>query len=132
LYKIERPAIDEQLFGLFQNNVRELDCSTQRNLFLAYRELVYRIIYLKLNDRSLTEDVVQEGFIKAMKAGPRTQHHSNLKAWLMQITLRTTIDFIRKNKKYHLFSDLESVITNKGSESLNSTDEIVEKMLKND
>ncbi|MBD3918997.1 sigma-70 family RNA polymerase sigma factor [Paenibacillus sp. PR3] len=124
--------MDERILGLFRSNVRELDVLTQRNLFLAYRELVFRYIYLILRDHALTEDVIQEGFIKAMESGPKTKVDSNINAWLMQVTRRTAIDFIRKNKKYHLVFDLESVITYEGNGQINSTHELVEKTVQNE
>ncbi|ANY65658.1 hypothetical protein BBD42_03660 [Paenibacillus sp. BIHB 4019] len=124
--------MDELILGLFRSNVRELDELTQRKLFMTYREFVYRYIYLMLHDHAFTEDVIQEGFIKAMEFGPKTKADSNIKAWLMQVTRRTAIDFIRKNKKYHLVFDLESVIIYENSELLNPTSEIVEKTLQNE
>ncbi|GFN29825.1 RNA polymerase sigma factor [Paenibacillus xylaniclasticus] len=124
--------MDECIFGLFRSNVRDLEAVSQRDLFLAYRELVYRYIYLMLRDHSLTEDVIQEGFIKAMECGPKTKVDSNMKAWLLQVTRRTAIDFIRKNKKYHLIYDLESVMTYERDELRNSTSEMVEKSVQNE
>ncbi|WP_438431474.1 RNA polymerase sigma factor [Gorillibacterium sp. sgz500922] len=121
--------MDELIWGLFRSNVRELDEFTQRNLFSAYRELVFPYILLMLHDRPLTEDVLQEGFMKAMKFGPKAKADSNIKAWLIQVTRRTAIDFIRVNKKYRLVFDIDSVVLYEGSELWNSTYEAVERTM---
>ncbi|MFM1655732.1 RNA polymerase sigma factor [Brevibacillus sp. B_LB10_24] len=128
--------MSDQLFSLFRSNVGDLDPLTQRNLFLAFRELAFQSVYFILNDRSLTEDAIQEAFIKAMVNGPRTRPDSNMKSWLKQVARNAAFDIIRKNKKYRQVSDLDSVMIYEENEQLRdfpeSTDEIVENMLRNE
>ncbi|MDF2923923.1 MAG: subfamily polymerase sigma-24 factor [Paenibacillaceae bacterium] len=126
--------MNDALFTLFRSDIAKLDSLTQRNLFFSFRELVFRNLYFILNDWSLTEDAVQESFIKAMKKGPRIQYDSNIKAWLKQVARNTAYDMIRKNKKYCHVSDFDTVMTNDENEphAVELTDEYVEKMLRNE
>lgn len=100
----------ESLLGLFRSDVMALDSRTQKNLFNSYRSLVYHDIFILMNDTALTEDVIQEGFMKAIKHGQKTYPHSNMRAWIKQITRRIAIDMLRKNHKYLLISDSETIM----------------------
>lgn len=127
--------MDDALFSLFRSDVRKLDPLTQRNLFLSFRELVFRNVFFILNDRSLTEDAIQESFIKAMKNGPKTAYDSNMKAWLKRVSRNTAYDIIRKNKKYCHNYDSEIVLNYEDHDSFligEATDEIVESMLRSE
>ncbi|WP_409345104.1 RNA polymerase sigma factor [Paenibacillus sp. MBLB4367] len=87
-------------FQLFRSNIHGLDTELQRRLFLSFRELVYRDLLILLNDHALTEDVIQESFMKAIRSGPKTRDGSNMKAWLRLLCRNTAYDLLRKNKKY--------------------------------
>ncbi len=88
----------EELYALFQSDVRRLDSMTQRHLFRAYWMLVYNDIKFLVKDHAMVEDVIQEAFIKAMLKGPMTKEKSTMKAWLKKVAHNTALDFIRKNK----------------------------------
>lgn len=71
---------------------------------------MYRTVFFITADPNLTEDAVQEAFIKAIEKGPRTRKNSNMKAWIKQVSRNAAFDMIRKNKKYRHVSDVESVM----------------------
>jgi hypothetical protein len=50
----------ELILGLFRSDVMSLDSQTQKKLFNTFRSLVYRDIFILMNDNALTEDVIQE------------------------------------------------------------------------
>jgi len=87
-------------FQLFRSNIHRLDVEIQRRLFFSFRELVYRDLFIILNDHALAEDVIQESFMKAVRSGPKTRDGSNMKAWLRLLCRNTAYDLLRKNKKY--------------------------------
>ena len=104
---------------LFRCDVMSLDSQTQRKLFHLFRYLVYHDILKLINDFSLTEDVIQESFMKAIKYGPRTYEQSNMRSWIRQLTKRVALDMLRKNNKYFLMADTEKIME-KSATSLNN------------
>lgn len=66
-----------------------------------YYDLVYKSIYMRLLNREDTEDVVQETFIKAMKAWDRFDpSKAKVSTWLCTIAKNTMLNSIRGNKKH--------------------------------
>lgn len=87
---------------LFRRDISELDPFSQRELFVSFRNLVFQSINRILGDYYLTEDIIQEAFIKAMLRGPYTKHAKNISAWLLQVSRNTAYDFLRKYKKMNV------------------------------
>jgi RNA polymerase sigma factor (sigma-70 family) len=65
-------------------------------LYIHYQKLVYHIAFRITKDGSLSEDIVQETFIKAYKKIDTLIDEKKAGAWLSSIATRTSIDFIRK------------------------------------
>ena len=66
-----------------------------------YYNMVYKAVYMRLLNREDTEDVVQETFIKAMKAWDSfDSSKSNVQTWLCSIAKNTMLNSIRDNKKH--------------------------------
>ena len=59
------------------------------------RALAYRL----LNDRDLTDDVLQEAYIRAFKALARFRGDASLGTWLYRITYNTCMDELRRRRK---------------------------------
>lgn len=63
----------------------------------AYYDKVYKTVYMRLLNRENTEDVVQDTFIKAMKAYDRFDPAvSSVYTWLSTIATNTLYDHFRK------------------------------------
>jgi RNA polymerase sigma-70 factor (ECF subfamily) len=52
-----------------------------------------------LRDRGLAEDVVQEAFMKALRALPDFEGRSSLESWLHRITVNTALSKLRQVKR---------------------------------
>lgn len=128
--------MEEAIYLLFRENVSALDADTQRGLFLAFRQLVYRDVLFLLNDHALSEDVIQESFLKAMKHGRKAKEDSKMKAWLRQVARNTAIDAMRKNKRFrHVFvlSDVAFMEEEAcGLASAEPVDAVVETMIRDE
>jgi len=104
--------MEEWIFLLFRNDIRHLNEETQKTqkmLFQSFREFVYRDIYFMLADHILTEDVIQEAFMKAIRKAPQIREEGKIKAWVKKVCRNTTYDVLRKNKKYRHDLDLDHV-----------------------
>lgn len=99
----------EQWLSFLQRNFQHLDRSSQELTYQSYREFIYRDIYFLLENHQLTEDVIQESFLKVIASSPTSKNAANMKAWLKKISRNTAYDYLRKNKKYQYLSNLESI-----------------------
>lgn len=127
-------AHSEHLFLFLSSNIHSLDPSVQKEIFDYFRSTMYRKIFFILNDHALTEDVIQEAFIKAIKMAPKLKSTERIRARLFQITRNTAYDLLRKNKKYKLFSNTEEIMSNSDYEkvSFGEIDKVVEDMVRNE
>jgi RNA polymerase sigma factor (sigma-70 family) len=66
------------------------------DLYMHYKKLVYHIALRITKDSSLSEDIVQETFIKAFKKIDTLVDESKAGCWLSSIATRTSIDYIRR------------------------------------
>lgn len=77
---------------------------TQMESIVAeYETSLLRYATRIINNTSLAQDVVQNVFIKLMKAWqPGTQPSSKLKGWLYRVTHNEAVDYVRKESRLKL------------------------------
>lgn len=68
-------------------------------LFLLYKEKVFRMALAILGDQFLSEDVVQETFLRVQQNARSYQFRSSEREWIMTIAHNIAIDILRKRKK---------------------------------
>ncbi|WP_438445942.1 RNA polymerase sigma factor [Gorillibacterium sp. sgz5001074] len=119
---------------LLRDGFHTLEGDIQKEVFLSFRQLVYRDIYFLLHDHALTEDVIQEAFLKAVAKAPKTRENSNMRAWLRQVTRNTAYDMLRKNKRFRQVEALSAYTAQEETDgayvSPEDVEEIVERMLR--
>ncbi|TDL55399.1 sigma-70 family RNA polymerase sigma factor [Paenibacillus dendritiformis] len=99
----------EQWLSFLHSNFQHLDQSSQKFTYQSYREFIYHDIYFLLQNHDLTEDVIQESFLKVIASPPKAKDAAKIKAWLKKISRNTAYDYLRKYKKYQYLSNLESM-----------------------
>lgn len=71
--------------------------------FLKWNKLLYNYAYLRVQNRGMTEDIVQEVFMKAWRSRETFDYQkSSLKNWLFAITINTINDFLRNKIRYNV------------------------------
>lgn len=73
------------------------------------QEKLYKMFYAKMltaaarycNDRSEAEDIVNMGFLKCFQKIDKFTFQGSFEGWLRKIVIRTALDNIRANEKYH-------------------------------
>lgn len=65
----------------------------------AYGDALYRFAFVRVNNRALAEDLVQETFLAALKARDRFRGGSSVKTWLTGILKNKVIDYYRKKNR---------------------------------
>lgn len=75
-----------------------------------YADMLYRIAFLYLNNKSEAEDVLQDIFIKLLYKSPSFNGDEHEKAWLIRVTQNKCKDILRsaKHKKSELPDNLSS------------------------
>ena len=60
-----------------------------------YAPAVYRLAYARTGSRTDAEDVMQEVFLRLMKAGPVFESEEHAKAWLLRVASNCASDLFR-------------------------------------
>lgn len=64
-----------------------------------YHHDLYRYIFYMVKNKQLTEDLVQEVYIRVLQSYQSFRKESNEKTWLFSIARHVTIDFFRKQNR---------------------------------
>jgi RNA polymerase sigma-70 factor (ECF subfamily) len=73
----------------------------------AYGDYLFRYALTRLRDETLAEDMVQETFLAALKAGGSFAGKSSPKSWLVGILKNKIIDHFRRASRETSFTNLE-------------------------
>ena len=82
-------------------------------IYERFYDRVYKAVYFMTRDSYVTEDIVQETFIKAFKKISTIEDEKKVGPWLSTIATRTAIDFIRKEKRKNEIPIEDDVLMNK-------------------
>ena len=72
----------------------------------VHRQL-HAFVYKKVRDKSLTEDIVHDVFVKVHTKLEQVNDANKISAWIFQITRNTIIDHYRHNNKTASVPDIE-------------------------
>ena len=86
------------------------------------REYYYRLAYSYVKNEADSLDVIQESIIKALISIESLKEIEKVKSWFYKIVIRTSIDYIRKNKKYNDMIDISEIINNGKSDEYKDLD----------
>jgi|SRR5690625_527662 len=67
-----------------------------KEIYDQYHQDLYRFIFYMVKDQHLTEDLVQDVYIKVIQSYETFQGKSSQKTWLFSIARHVTIDYFRK------------------------------------
>lgn len=90
--------------------LKQRDEETFEIIYDKYVRLVYHVIYLIIQNKADTNDLVQDTFIKMMAAIDSFNIDNNFKYWLLQIAKNNAYDFLKKHKRiinYYNFKNLK-------------------------
>lgn len=90
-------------------------------LFELYKTQSIRIVYLITGDMYLSEDIVQEAFIKCYHSVKNLNNTELFKSWFFKLLTRMSWKYIDRQKKLVPFDDIsQKADEEKTSESLNN------------
>jgi len=93
---------------------------TVEELFQMHADAIHSFAWYMLGSRASAEDVVQETFLRAVRALSTVRDPGNYRAWLWSIARRYISDVRRRDgrRKEHLSSELRASETANGSRNL--------------
>lgn len=99
--------IIEQEINISLDALRQSDRAEFAKLVEKFSSKIYRLALKILNNEEDAEDVLQETFIKAMKALPKFEGRSSLATWLYRIAVNESLMVIRKKRPGMVSTDEE-------------------------
>ncbi|HHV11099.1 MAG TPA: sigma-70 family RNA polymerase sigma factor [Clostridiales bacterium] len=81
------------------------------NFIINQRESFYRLAYSYVRNKEDALDIIQESICKALSKAKGLESQEAVKSWFYRIVVNTSLDFLRKNKRYVYVEDevLEAV-----------------------
>lgn len=68
-------------------------------IYREYYDTVFKYLFCLTHDKDISEDLVQETFIRMIKNIDKFEGKSKLSSWLCEIAKNLWIDYLRKNKR---------------------------------
>ncbi|RKQ37694.1 RNA polymerase sigma factor SigX [Oceanobacillus halophilus] len=68
-------------------------------LYDRYHQDLFQFVFYMVKDKQLTEDIVQDVYIKVLKSYSSFKGDSSEKTWLFSIAKHVTYDYFRKKKR---------------------------------
>ena len=78
------------------------------NLFMKYKNDIYRLAYTYVNNQADALDVIQDTAYQAFISKDQLRDASKFKSWVLKIASNKAIDLIRNNKKIS-FEDISNI-----------------------
>jgi len=75
----------------------------------TYEQKVYGFILSIVKDPHVTQDLLQDTFIKAYKNMKAYDNTRSFSTWLLTIARNVAYDYMRKNKKLSIVEDIDSI-----------------------
>lgn len=94
---------DIQIKSDFDKKEGNLQNTNSDNWVNEHGDYLYGIALLRVGERQVAEDIVQDTFMAALKALDSFEGKSTERTWLVSILKRKIIDFYRKNKRIVYF-----------------------------
>jgi RNA polymerase sigma-70 factor (ECF subfamily) len=82
-------------------------------LMQNHQDQVFRIANSFTKDTENAMDITQNIFLKVYQNINQFQSQSQFKTWLMRIAFNESLNWIKKNQKYHKHEDIEVAMTKK-------------------
>ena len=82
-------------------------------LVVNFHKKVIKTAYYFVHDMQDAEDLAQDVCIEILESAKHFKGMSSLNTWIYRITVNKSLNFIRKNKRKQLFSQIEAVFMNR-------------------
>ena len=80
-------------------------------LFEAYADMVYRLAFLRTKSGTDADDIVQEVFLRALRAKPVWNSLEHQKAWFIKVTINCTKSLLTSAWRRNTVPENENLLT---------------------
>ena len=85
--------------------------SDTEQLFRAYADMVYRLAFLRTRSGADADDVLQEVFLRCLRAKPVWKDAEHQKAWFLTVTINCTKSLLTSAWRRHTVPEQDGVLT---------------------
>lgn len=85
------------------NAVAQNDQNAFRQLYELYSEKVYNTAISYMQNERDAEEVTQDVFVSIFRNASKFKGNSSVSTWIYRISVNTSINYLRKRKKYRVF-----------------------------
>jgi RNA polymerase sigma-70 factor (ECF subfamily) len=89
----------KHLILLFATDFHSLPHEQQLEVYKDFYVLVYPMVYFIVNDHGVTEDIMQEAFLRSINKSDQLHDWDKMESWLKTLTRNVTLNFLRKIKR---------------------------------
>lgn len=98
-------------------------------IYKLYKDDIFKYLISLTYDPSLSEDLLSETFIRAIKSIGRFKGDSSIKTWLFSIARYTWYDYLRKERKELPLHNLINLYINENIEKETVDKEVAERII---
>lgn len=102
-------SIEMNISKIININKCEISKDEFVNLVEEHKISLYRLAKSILKNDTQVEDAISESILKAYKNKSKLKNKENFKSWVMRIVVNECYDLIRRNKRFDLRDNLESL-----------------------
>ena len=98
-------------------------------IYKLYKDDIFKYLFSLTYDPNLSEDLLSETFIRAIKSMGRFKGDSSIKTWLFSIARYSWYDYLRNENKEIPFHDLINLYLNENIEKETVNKEVAERII---
>ncbi|MDD4632144.1 MAG: RNA polymerase sigma factor [Proteiniphilum sp.] len=87
-----------------------------KNLMEKYQLQVFRTVMGFVHIKEDAEEVTQDVFVRVYQSLSSFHHDAEFSTWLYRITVNTSLNFLRSNRKNRLLQSLETIFSHRSEE----------------
>jgi RNA polymerase sigma-70 factor (ECF subfamily) len=91
--------MSKHLILLFASEFHTLPKEQQLEVYKEFYVLVYPMVYFIVKDHGVTEDIMQEAFLRAVNKSDQLLEWNKMDGWLKTLTRNVTLNFLQKIKR---------------------------------
>ena len=80
-------------------------------MYRAYADMVYRLAFLRTKSSQDADDVLQEVFLRCLRARPLFNSAEHQKAWLIRVTINCTKTLLTSAWRRHQAKECDEILT---------------------
>jgi RNA polymerase sigma-70 factor (ECF subfamily) len=89
----------KHLILLFASDFQNLSYEQQLEVFRDFYVLVHPMVFFIVKDHGVTEDILQEAFLRAIQKSDQLHEWDKMEGWLKTLTRNVTLNFLQKIKR---------------------------------